>query len=326
MKHRFSSHGIWALGMALILCTWILAHAYVQTQNNFVIYVWNFSTRDSEQDELTTNLTQEFEEALIQSKRFQVLERRKYDRLLAQKDNEKAILNIEGISSTALKNLKANQANAVVFGEMHDDIQSGQIKVTVTIQTFDGKKLDMQSIRFTRGKRFNPESRELAMKELVNLIFSKGVISDKELEKARKQVDAAAEEVTLFSPQRVWNAHQLIQDVLSNKDIAKSDPEVVAKAHRIMAAVYFAANTCAAPPQKEIDYDVHKWGKDGWIKAAKEIEKSLSLNAKQPDASELKWAERELRQGTENGNLNLTTFNKLTGVLITSIKKSSSKR
>lgn len=156
------------LGVLLVLWSIIVTPAQTQTLSNLTIYVWDFSTREGRTTDITTNLTKEFEEALIQCRRFQILERRRYDRLLAQKDNEKAILKMEGISLSTLNNLKTIQANAVIFGEVYDDIENGSIKVTIICQTFDGRILFQQSSSFLRGLRFHAPSREAAMQEIVN--------------------------------------------------------------------------------------------------------------------------------------------------------------
>ena len=163
LPFRASSLGI--LFLALLTNNLSL---YAETSDSLV-YVWDFATREHKKNELTINLTKEFEEALIQSGCFLVLERRDYDRLIAQKDNEKAILGIENISTTTLESLKSHQASAMLFGEVYDDIESGEIKVTITFQRFDGIKR-VWSIRFLRKKRIDAESREEAMQELAGKI------------------------------------------------------------------------------------------------------------------------------------------------------------
>jgi len=173
MKIRLNTRQVRFLKVPFIFCAVIATTAQAQTLDKLIIYVWDFGTRNGEKNELTANLTNEFEEVLIQSKRCVVLERRNYDRLLAQKDNERAILKIEGISPTTLNNLKAHQANTVVFGEVYDDVESGQIKVTVVFQKFDGVKLTQQSILFSRGKRLDAESRKNAMQELARQIYGR---------------------------------------------------------------------------------------------------------------------------------------------------------
>ena len=137
-----------------------------------LVYVWDFTSQDSTMDDIVDKLTVEFEEALIKKGCYVVLERRKYDRLISQKDNERSILNIEGISSTTLDSLKFYKAALVIFGEVYDDIESGEIKVTVSFQAFNGEKIKQQSILFRRGLRIDAKSREKEMEKLVEEICS----------------------------------------------------------------------------------------------------------------------------------------------------------
>ncbi len=154
--------------------------AQSQSLDSLIVYVWDFTSRDGQKNDLTDNLTEEFEEALINVNRILLLERRKYDRLLAHKANEKAVLDIEKIDTATLDSLKFYQANAIVFGEVHDDIKSGEIKVTTTFQAFYGKMLIKKSIRFTRGKQDDAESREKAMEKLIKKIFPAKEEDDKQ--------------------------------------------------------------------------------------------------------------------------------------------------
>lgn len=147
-------------------------------------------------------------------------------------------------------------------------------------------------------------------------------LSGQEIETARRQVAEAAEEVIVFIPQRAWRAYQLIQDVVDNRILEESDRKLAAKAHRVMASVYFAAHTCAAPPRNQVEVAVHKLGQNGWIKTAQELEKSLRLDPKQPDASKLKKAIKKLR----GERIAVTEFGELIDFLIMSIKENPSKR
>jgi len=136
-------------------------------------YVWDFTTRYSQKNKMTSKFTHDFETAFVQFGCYKILERRNYGRLIAQIDNEKAISEISRISTDTLDNLKGIQANIVIFGEVFDDIDSGEIKITVTFQAFDGTKILMKSIRISRGKAGDAESREKAMKELTDKICLK---------------------------------------------------------------------------------------------------------------------------------------------------------
>ncbi len=133
------------------------------------VYVWDFATRDLKKDHLTAKFTHDFELALVQygQSRFRVLERRNLAGLIAQRDNERAVHDVLGISASTLRNLKARAADLVIFGEVFDDFDSGEIVVTVTFQAFDGAKTAMASTKLSRGLVNDATSRMGAMKRLV---------------------------------------------------------------------------------------------------------------------------------------------------------------
>jgi hypothetical protein len=140
--------------------------------------------RNGTRNELTRQLTIEFEEKLTQKKFCTVLERRDYARFIAQKDNEKAVLRLEGISKATVDTLKANDANTVVFGEVYDDINSGSYKVTVTFQNFDNTK-NVWSVRIPRGIINDAASREKAMDDVVRVIFDDSRSAEREANRKR---------------------------------------------------------------------------------------------------------------------------------------------
>lgn len=131
------------------------------------VYVWDFSTRDGEANELTRNLTEEFEEALIQSDCCTVLQRRRYSRILSQKQNEDGVASLLRVVDEQSNNRRILEARVVIFGEVVDDVESGQVRVSVNLEGFSGKIVAKESTHFARGKRIDPESRLAAMTTLV---------------------------------------------------------------------------------------------------------------------------------------------------------------
>ncbi|MCI5189102.1 MAG: hypothetical protein D3905_04720 [Candidatus Electrothrix sp. AS4_5] len=144
----------------------------VQANKDSNVYIWEFGTRNGTRDEATRNITQEFETAFIGTQCCTVLERRNYNRLLTQKENEKAVMSIDGITDASVNTLKTLEADVVMFGEVYDDIASGEVKVSVVVQDFTGKSLLKQSIRFLRGKLSDAASREKNMNDLANKVCS----------------------------------------------------------------------------------------------------------------------------------------------------------
>ena len=134
-------------------------------------YVWDFSSPNNGLKSTLACFTGDFEEALINSRQGTALERRSYAKLFNQIENEKQIQGLDSIPSPALKDLKALEADFVVFGEVIDDKEGGKIKITVSFQRFNSEIFKKNSVYLDRGKRFDPESRKNIMEELVNNIF-----------------------------------------------------------------------------------------------------------------------------------------------------------
>jgi hypothetical protein len=152
-----------ALALAVLAPRSQAQTATTQREN---VYVWPFAQKGKDK-ELAGHLTREFEQALTDDSEFDVLERGDLPRLWNHRQNEPVILDILDLPQEARKQLKAKQADMVVFGEVHDDQNSGEVIVTVVFQDFSGHQRLAKSEKFTRGKRYDPDSRRKAMQQLV---------------------------------------------------------------------------------------------------------------------------------------------------------------
>ncbi|MEZ4993522.1 MAG: hypothetical protein R2824_24075 [Saprospiraceae bacterium] len=131
------------------------------------IYVWEFATRDGVRNDYTRSLTEEFEEALIQSECCEVLQRRLYSRLFDQKQSERTIMKLDGAPEVVINNLKSLEAEAVVFGEVYDDTNSGQVKVTINFESFEGRIIKKASTYLAKYDLANPSKREEAVEKIM---------------------------------------------------------------------------------------------------------------------------------------------------------------
>ncbi|WPD24037.1 MAG: hypothetical protein SD837_05620 [Candidatus Electrothrix scaldis] len=111
--------------------------------------------------------------------------------MLKQKENEKTVMSIDGIADASVDTLKTLEAGAVIFGEVYDDVASGEVKVSVIVQDFMGKSLVKQSIRFSRGKLSDAGSREESMKALAEQVCS-ALVEAKVVKHAEKAENAVA--------------------------------------------------------------------------------------------------------------------------------------
>jgi hypothetical protein len=122
MRHRL---------LLFSLCLLLLpGFSFAQT-----VVVWDFATRDGRKTDTTASFTYEFEEALTQDRAYTVLERRNLARLQAVIQNEKALQDIGQISSTGSSELKKLGVSVVAFGEVFDDVDSGDVSITSPFRT-----------------------------------------------------------------------------------------------------------------------------------------------------------------------------------------------
>ncbi|MGH9837731.1 MAG: tetratricopeptide repeat protein [Blastocatellia bacterium] len=139
---------------------------------NFIASSTNFTASGTNLNSLAEKLTSEFEEALVKSRCYQVLERRNYNELVRHVANEKMIGTLKELSHQSQEKLQENleKAQIVVFGRVAHDVESGEFKVSVSFQRFDSVKELVDSVLIKQGIINDASSREQAMKELVNKI------------------------------------------------------------------------------------------------------------------------------------------------------------
>ncbi|WP_176801340.1 hypothetical protein [Kriegella aquimaris] len=173
----------------ILICVFCLtsktAIAMNQPDNNdSIVYVWDFSVKDTSLKDIGSMLTDDFETELINSGLYTVLERRHYNRVLSHRNLENRIANIQNLSTASKDSLKANKAGVVIFGEVKDDINSGVYEVTVTFQRLDEIILRKGSILIGRGLIADNQTRKNFMKDLVDHVHEKerGALKKKQYE------------------------------------------------------------------------------------------------------------------------------------------------
>ena len=131
------------------------------------VVVWDFTTRDGEENQTTENFTYEFEEALVNLSSVSVLERRNLDRLVAVIENERSVQEVLQMSDSTLNDLEKLGVEQVVFGEVFDDIDGGEVSIRVIFQELNGKITDSKSVHMRRGLLADGISRRDKINELV---------------------------------------------------------------------------------------------------------------------------------------------------------------
>jgi len=135
-------------------------------------YVWLFSAAGEGAESLTESVTEEFEEALVKAGCLPIVQRRNLPDLQSHQKQEERIEGADSLSPRQRRLLSTASADAVVFGKITDDVQGGQVKIAVTLETLSGITLANTSVRFNRGKRFDAEERERRMAELASEVCS----------------------------------------------------------------------------------------------------------------------------------------------------------
>ncbi len=171
---------------------------------NKTVYVWNFDAKDTNSNDLAESVTDEFEQALIKSRTCIVLQRRHYQKLFNQRQQEQGRKGLEGFDKEAIKIIKSKDADLVIFGEVHDDNASGQIKISAFIQNFDSQILASESVYGPRRIKLDPQSRMEHVTKLVGMLTpSESLEQTPAAEKLFKYI-----QITIQTPIRDenWNA------------------------------------------------------------------------------------------------------------------------
>jgi len=134
-------------------------------------YVWLFSATGGAES-LIESVTEEFEEALVKAGCLPIVERRNLPDLQSHQKQEERIEGADALSPRQRRLLSTASAEAVVFGKLTDDIEGGQVKIAVTLETLSGVTLANTSVRISRGKRLDAEERERRMAKLASEVCS----------------------------------------------------------------------------------------------------------------------------------------------------------
>ncbi|TMM58023.1 hypothetical protein FEE95_00940 [Maribacter algarum] len=158
-----------------------LIHPIVElnSTNDSIVYVWDFSVSDDSIRKIGNQLTNDFETELINSGLYTVLERRRYNRVMAHKNMETEMAEIRSLPLASLDSLRAFQAEVVIFGEVKDDIDSGEYEVIVTFQSLGEVILRKGSILIKRGLIRDNLTRKNAMKKLLDRLHAHELLAAK---------------------------------------------------------------------------------------------------------------------------------------------------
>ncbi len=158
----------WRIAVVAGLCLLTGAAAGRAAGERPPTYVWLFSAMGAEAGSLTDTVTEEFEEAFVKAGCVPIVQRRNLPDLQSHQKQEQQIEGTDFLSPRQRRVLSTASADAVVFGKITDDVEGGQVKVAVTLETLSGVTLANTSVRISRGKRLDAEERERQMEELAS--------------------------------------------------------------------------------------------------------------------------------------------------------------
>jgi hypothetical protein len=131
------------------------------------VYVAKFTSRQPLGEQLLTSFTNDFETALIGIGSYTVIERREIDQLLDQVRNETALRTIKDLGMDLSGALRTRGASAVIFGNLDDDVGSGEYVITVKMEYFDSTISWQTNTSMRRGMVADRSSRVEAVNRLV---------------------------------------------------------------------------------------------------------------------------------------------------------------
>jgi hypothetical protein len=118
----------------------------------------------------TLNITDEFVTVLHDSGKYTLLDRTNLGSLLSRRQEE--VTDMSNIGSKYQTAMKTQGAEAVFFGKIFHDIDSGQVRITITLEAFDTQILFIKS-REVRPLEFkDAEKRQQIFHEMLGIPLS----------------------------------------------------------------------------------------------------------------------------------------------------------
>lgn len=153
-----------------------------QLEEKLHVYVWDFSVSDVSLNSFGASFRNDFESQLVNLEKYVVLERRRFDRIMAHQDMENQISDIRNMSSKSKENLTANRADAVFFGTLNFDDGSGEFELMITFQDMQGNNLKQGNVVFKKGIINDNANRKSIVADLLDKLYAKEVFEAKKLQ------------------------------------------------------------------------------------------------------------------------------------------------
>lgn len=130
------------------------------------VYVAPFTLRGNLDPRVALSFTKEFETALVRQACYDVLERIDVDQLVKQARNEHNIATVNDLGRDITGKLHLQGATAVIFGEVDDDLNSGEVVFIAKMEYFNSTIAWERASSLRRGLVNDVASRAVPVKQL----------------------------------------------------------------------------------------------------------------------------------------------------------------
>jgi hypothetical protein len=144
------------------------ARASLQQSVKPKVYVAPFTLRGNLDPKIAASITSEFERAMVRQTCYEVLERIDVDQLVKQARNERSIATVTDLGKDITGKLRLQGANAVIFGEADEDVNSGEVVFIAKMEYFNSTIAWERASSLSRGLVYDRSSRITPIKKLTD--------------------------------------------------------------------------------------------------------------------------------------------------------------
>ncbi|MHC1778220.1 MAG: hypothetical protein AB9834_22665 [Lentimicrobium sp.] len=146
----------------ILLAVFAFLTIALSAQEKQKIYVWDFVSENISDPDFVILVTDDFETILQSAKKYNVLERREFAKVLAQNQNEKAVQSLNDLQSGTKVQLASMKAELVVFGKL-TKTATGKYKLSVKFQNISTTEIENAGADYFIISDFEDDSKRLEL-------------------------------------------------------------------------------------------------------------------------------------------------------------------
>lgn len=146
----------------ILLSVFVFFAITLSAQEKQKIYVWDFASENIPDSDFVILITDDFETILQNVKKYNVLERREFAKVLAQNQNEKSVQSLNDLPSGTKVQLASMKAELVVFGKL-SKTSSGKFKLSVKFQNISTTEIENAGADYFIISDFEDDSKRLEL-------------------------------------------------------------------------------------------------------------------------------------------------------------------